>query len=71
MADAPEVATIEALTNKFAEVFNARDFAAIGEMYTNDAVLCAPSSNIIIGKGNIQSFWERKRHDSGRFVRLH
>jgi len=58
-------ATIEALTNKLAEAFNARDFAAVGAMYANDAVICPPNSNIVTGKGNIQSFWERKRMIQG------
>ena len=58
-------ATIEALTNKLAEAFNAGDFAAVGAMYANDAVICPPNSNIVTGKGNIQSFWERKRMIQG------
>lgn len=55
----PEIATIEALTKKFTEAFRARDFAAVGSMFTTDAVICPPNSNMISGKGNIQSFWER------------
>ena len=30
-------------------------------MYTNDAVICPPNSNIITGKGNVAQFWERNR----------
>ena len=28
-------------------------------MYTNDAVMLPPGANIIMGKGNVQSYWER------------
>jgi len=59
MADGQE--TIETLSKQFSEAFKARDFAALGSMYTNDAVLCPPNSNMITGKGNIQAFWERNR----------
>jgi ketosteroid isomerase-like protein len=58
--------TIEALTKQFTEAFRARDFAAVGNMYTNDAVICPPNSNMITGKGNIQSFWEQ----NGRILAL-
>ena len=57
--NSPETETIEALTKKFTEAFGARDFAAVGSMFTIDAVICPPNSNMISGKGNIQSFWER------------
>jgi uncharacterized protein (TIGR02246 family) len=57
MADGQETAKIETLTTQFTQALRARDFAAVGNMYTDDAVMCPPSSNIIIGKGNIQSFW--------------
>jgi uncharacterized protein (TIGR02246 family) len=76
MADEPEIATIEALNQEFAEAFKARDFAALGNMFTNDAVFCPPNSNMITGKGNIQTFWERNgviqglRFDSQRVKAL-
>ena len=61
MGDSDETATIEALSRQFSEAVRARDFTAIGGMYTNDAVICPPNSNILIGKGNIQQFWQRNR----------
>jgi len=53
-------ATIEALNQKLAEALRSHDFETFGAMHTNDAVMLAPASNIIMGKGNIQSFWEQK-----------
>lgn len=61
MGDRDETATIEALSRQFTEALRTRDFAAVGAMYANDAVVCPPNSNIITGKGNIQQFWERNR----------
>jgi ketosteroid isomerase-like protein len=57
MADGQETAKIETLTAQFTQALRSRDLAAVGNMYTNDAVMCPPSSNIITGRGNIQSFW--------------
>jgi ketosteroid isomerase-like protein len=61
MADGQETATIEELTKQFSDALNAREFAKLGSMYTNDAVVCPPNANMVTGKGNIQSYWERNR----------
>lgn len=61
MGNGDETATIEARGRQFAEAVTARDFAVIGGMYADDAVICPPNSNIITGKGNIQQFWQRNR----------
>jgi ketosteroid isomerase-like protein len=60
MAEAQNTGMIEAQNQKLAEAFRKHDFAAVGEMHTADAVMLAPGSNIIVGKGNIQSFWEQR-----------
>ena len=61
MPDEQEAATIEALNQQFVETFKACDFAALGNIFANDAVFCPPNANMITGKGNIQSFWERNK----------
>lgn len=60
-----EIETIKSLTAKFAEAFEARDFAALGNMYADDAVICPPVSNIVTGKGGIQSFWQQNDNIQG------
>ena len=42
MGDRDETATIEALSRQFTKALRARDFAAVGAMYANDAVVCRP-----------------------------
>jgi len=59
MADAQE--TIEALNKQFSDAFKRGDFDMIAAMYTNDAVMLPPGSAIIVGQGNIQSFWKQAR----------
>jgi ketosteroid isomerase-like protein len=54
-------ATIQGLNERFAEAFKAGDFATLGCMFANDAIFCPPNANMITGKGNIQSFWERSK----------
>ena len=61
MTEDDAIATIQGLNERFAEALKARDFAALGTMFTNDAVFCPPNANMITGKGNIQSFWERNK----------
>jgi ketosteroid isomerase-like protein len=60
MDEARNIATVEASSQKLVEALRSGDFAAVGAMYTNDAILLAPGANIIMGKGNIQSFWEQR-----------
>ena len=61
MTEDEAIATIQALNERFAEALKTRDFAALGAMFTNDAVFCPPNANMITGKGNIQSYWERNK----------
>jgi ketosteroid isomerase-like protein len=67
------IATIETLNRKLADALRKRDFAAVGAMYTNDAMMLPPASNIVIGKGNIQSFWEQRPRplQDVKFATLH
>jgi uncharacterized protein (TIGR02246 family) len=50
-------ATIEKLNDAFASAFGKGDFAAVGAMYTEDAVALPPGSATIKGRSNIQAFW--------------
>ena len=52
-------AMIEQLNKQFVEAFKTRDFAAVADMFTDDAVMLPPRRNIITGKSKIQSFWTR------------
>ena len=61
MDDTQASTTIETPTRQLGKAFNAGDFEAMGALYANDAVMLPPRSNIIIGKGNIQMFWQRSR----------
>ncbi len=52
-------AMIEALNEQLREAFETRDFRALADMFTDDAVILPPRRNIITGKSKIQSFWAR------------
>ena len=49
---------IEANTKKFTEAFNKGDAAAVANMYTTDARMLPPNSEIVEGRLNIQKFWQ-------------
>ena len=59
MADALQSPMIEGLNRQFVEAFKTRNFSAVAQMFTDDAVMLPPRNNIITGKSNIQSFWTR------------
>jgi uncharacterized protein (TIGR02246 family) len=54
-------AMIEGLNKQFVEAFKTRDFSAVADMFTDDAVMLPPRRNIITGKSKIQSFWTRSK----------
>jgi uncharacterized protein (TIGR02246 family) len=54
-------AMIEGLNKQFVEAFKTRDFSAVANMFTEDAVMLPPRRNIITGKSKIQSFWTRSK----------
>jgi ketosteroid isomerase-like protein len=58
MVEGQEIALSAAHRKKFVDSFKQRDFAALAELHANDAVILPPGANIIMGKGNIQSYWE-------------
>ncbi len=48
---------IEAGNTKFLEAFNQGDAAAVAALYTDDATLMPPNSDMIQGRHGIQDFW--------------
>jgi len=57
-------AGIEAGNAKFGEAFQRGDASAVAALYTEDAMLFPPDSEIIKGRKAIGEFW-KKTHDSG------
>lgn len=49
---------IEANTKQFTEAFNKGDAAAVANLYTTDARMLPPNSEIVEGRANIQKFWQ-------------
>ncbi len=49
---------VEANTKKFIEAFNKGDAAAVSKLYTVDARLLPPNSEMVQGRANIQTFWQ-------------
>jgi uncharacterized protein (TIGR02246 family) len=54
---AQDKATIEKLNDAFEVAFNKGDFASVASMYTEDAYLLPPGSEMAKGRNNIQAFW--------------
>ena len=50
--------TIEANTKQFIEAINRGDAAAVASMYTADARVLPPNTEITEGRANIQAFWQ-------------
>jgi uncharacterized protein (TIGR02246 family) len=57
-AGAQDKATIQSLSDKFAQAFNAGDAAAVAALYTDDAVILPPGGEMMKGKSAIQAFWK-------------
>jgi uncharacterized protein (TIGR02246 family) len=57
-------AAIEAANAKFDQAFQRGDAAAVGALYTQDAMLFPPDSEIIKGRQAIGEFW-KATHKSG------
>ena len=49
---------IEAATEAFLTAFRANDWGALATMYTEDAVLLPPNAPAVVGRDNIQEFFE-------------
>jgi uncharacterized protein (TIGR02246 family) len=58
-AVAQDKATIDKLNEAFVAAFNKGDFAAVGSMYTEDAYLLPPGSEMAKGRSNVQAFWTK------------
>lgn len=54
---AQDKAAIEQLNTAFETAFSKGDFAAIGNMYVEDAALLPPGSPLVQGRSKIQAFW--------------
>ena len=61
MADARRPALAEGLNKELAAAFETRDFAAVAEMFTDNATLLPPRQGLISGQNDIKSFWTRAR----------
>ena len=57
-ATAQDKTTIQSLSDKFAQAFNAGDAAAVAALYTEDAVILPPGGEMMKGKSAIQAFWK-------------
>jgi len=57
-AVAQDKATIQSLSDKFAQAFNAGDATAIAALYTEDAVILPPGAEMMKGRSAIQAFWQ-------------
>ena len=58
-AVAQDKATIEKLNDAFEAAFNKGDFAALGNMYAEDAYLLPPGSEMAKGRSNVQAYWAK------------
>jgi uncharacterized protein (TIGR02246 family) len=62
---AQDKATIQKLNDRFVAAFNKGDAAAIATMYTNDAVVLPPGSDMVKGKTAIEAFWKKSAEQLG------
>ena len=58
-ASAQDKATIEKLNDAFVSAFNKGDYATVAGMYTEDAFLLPPGSEMAKGRSNVQAFWTK------------
>jgi uncharacterized protein (TIGR02246 family) len=64
-AFAQDKATIEKLNDRFAQAFNKGDAAAVAALYTPDAVVLPPGSQMAKGRSAIQAFWKKSAEQIG------
>ena len=57
-ATAQDKATIQSLSDKFAQAFNTGDAAGVAALYTDEAVILPPGAEMMKGRTAIQAFWE-------------
>jgi|SRR5476649_1741139 uncharacterized protein (TIGR02246 family) len=58
-ASAQDKASIEKLNDAFVSAFNKGDFTTVAGMYTEDAFLLPPGSEMAKGRSNVQAFWTK------------
>ena len=58
-AFAEERATIEKLNDSWTAAFNKGDAAAVAALYTEDAYVLPPGSEIVKGRAAIEAFWRQ------------
>jgi uncharacterized protein (TIGR02246 family) len=51
-------AEIDALNAKWMQLFNKGDFAGIGQLYTEDAVVLPPGAGMVKGRAAIRTMWK-------------
>jgi uncharacterized protein (TIGR02246 family) len=57
-SQAQDAKTIQQLNDKFSQAFAKGDFAAVANLYTEDAILLPPGADIVnAGRTGIESFW--------------
>jgi uncharacterized protein (TIGR02246 family) len=64
-AVAQDKTTIETLNDAFEAAFNTSDFAALGNMYKEDAYLLPPGGPMVQGRANVQTFWTEAGKTAG------
>jgi uncharacterized protein (TIGR02246 family) len=57
-AMAQDKATIQSLSDKFAQAFNAGDAAGVAALYSEEAVILPPGAEMMKGRTAIQAFWK-------------
>ena len=59
-------AGIEAANAKFSEAFDRGDAAAVAALYTEDAIVFPPDSEMVKGRQAIGEFWKATRNSGER-----
>ncbi len=54
---AQDTATVQRLADQFADAFNKNAASGVGELYTDDAVLVPPGTDMRTGRRDIQAYW--------------
>jgi uncharacterized protein (TIGR02246 family) len=62
---AQDRATIEKLNDAWTAAFNKGDAAAVAAMYTEDAYLLPPGTDIVKGRAGIEAFWGQAAQQLG------
>jgi ketosteroid isomerase-like protein len=66
----PARAAIEKVGRAFSEAFGRGDFAGIARMYSEDAILFPPETEMVKGRAGIEAFWKGARDTGVKAVDL-